>query len=404
MKLFQLLPEKIVHLTCNWPNVRCLQRGAIRITEKGLVYYRASWIRFRSSANEGRMMSYICKHVEALAGYVPGEQPQFAGMVKLNTNENPYPPSPKVGEALAAFDWQRLRLYPDPVAKRARAVIASYHGCTPEQVFVGNGSDEILALFTRAFVEVGGSVGYFEPTYSLYSVLAAIRDAKTKALPLKDDFTCPVPMADFADAFIWTNPNAPTSLLAEPSVIAAFARTFKGVLLVDEAYVDFAPTDCMALATAPGNTNTLVMRTLSKSYSLAGIRFGYCVGPQSLIDALYKIKDSYNMDALAQVVGTAALEDVPYMQANRTKILETRAMLTQTLTERGWTVLPSATNFLFAKPPAHVTAAELFAALRAEHVFVRYFPGEKTGAWLRITIGTDEQTQRLLEVLAQQKA
>ncbi len=349
-------------------------------------------------------MSYICKHVEALAGYVPGEQPQFAGMVKLNTNENPYPPSPRVGEALGAFDWQRLRLYPDPVATRVRQVIAQLHGCAPEQVFVGNGSDEILALFTRAFVEVGGTVGYFEPTYSLYSVLAAIRDAKTRALPLNEDFTCPVPSADFADAFIWTNPNAPTSLLADPEVIATFARSFKGVVLIDEAYADFAPTNCMSLATAPGNTNTLVMRTLSKSYSLAGVRFGYCVGPQPLIDALYKIKDSYNMDALAQVAGLAALEDVPYMQATREKILVTRAALSEALANRGWTVLPSATNFLFAKPPAHTTAEALFAALRAEHVFVRYFPGEKTGAWLRITIGTDEQVQRLLEVLAQHKA
>ncbi len=349
-------------------------------------------------------MSYICKHVEALAGYTPGEQPHFAGMVKLNTNENPYPPSPKVAQALAQFDWETLRLYPDPMTNRARNVIAQMHACSPDQVFVGNGSDEILALFTRAFVEVGGSVGYFEPTYSLYSVLAAIRDAKVKTLPLKDDFTCPMPPADFSDAFIWTNPNAPTSLMADPKLIATFARSFKGVLLIDEAYVDFAPTNCMSIATAAENQNTLVMRTLSKSFSLAGIRFGYCVGPKPLIDALYKIKDSYNMDALAQVVGTAALEDVPAMRANAEKILATRAALTETLTQRGWTVLPSATNFLFARPPAPLEAAKLFAALREAHVYVRYFPGEKTGAWLRITIGTEAQTARLLEVLAQHHA
>ncbi len=344
-------------------------------------------------------MSYICKHVEALAGYVPGEQPHFEGMVKLNTNENPYPPSPKVGEAIATFDWQRLRLYPDPVAQKAREVIARNNGCSPEQVFVGNGSDEILALFTRAFVEVGGTVGYFTPTYSLYSVLAAIRDAKTVAVPLNADFTCPMPADDVADAFIWTNPNAPTSLLADPQQLATFAQTFKGVLLIDEAYADFAPTHCMSLATAPTNTNTLVMRTLSKSFSLAGVRFGYCVGPQPLIDALYKIKDSYNMDALAQVIGTAALEDLSTMQANTAKILATRATLTAELTRRGWQVLPSATNFLFAKPPATTTAEALFAALRAEHIFVRYFPGAPTGDYLRITIGTDAQTARLLDVL-----
>lgn len=344
-------------------------------------------------------MQLICRHVEALTGYTPGEQPHFPGMVKLNTNENPYPPSPKVGEALAGFDWQTLRLYPDPVFKKAREVIAANVGCRPEQVFVGNGSDEILALVTRAFVEVNGTIGYFDPTYSLYSVLAAIRDAKGKPFSLNEDFTCPTPPADWSDTFVWTNPNAPTSLLAPPEQIAAFAKTFKGVLLVDEAYADFASANCMDLATAPGNTNVLVMRTLSKSFSLAGLRFGYCVGPEPLIDALYKIKDSYNMDALAQVIGTAALSDLPYMQANVAKIRKTRSALTETLRARGWEVLDSESNFLFAAPPKGVEAADLFAQLREQHLFVRYFPGEKTGRFLRITIGTDEQIQRLLEAL-----
>lgn len=347
-------------------------------------------------------MNLICKHVEALDGYTPGEQPRFEGMVKLNTNENPYPPSPKVGDALAQVDWQTLRLYPDPVCQRVRQQIAANLQCDPECVFVGNGSDEILALFTRAFVEVNGTVGYFEPTYSLYSVLAAIRDARVKPLPLDADFTCPVPPADFADAFIWTNPNAPTSIMADPEQIRAFAKTFKGTLLIDEAYADFAPANCMAIATAPDNENTLVMRTLSKSFSLAGVRFGYCVGPKRLIDALYKIKDSYNMDALAQVIGLAALSDLPYMQANAERIIETRQVLTTQLQQRGWKVLPSATNFLFAQPP--VDASQLFAALREEHIFVRYFPGEKTGKYLRITIGTPQQIERLLEVLARYHA
>ena len=345
-------------------------------------------------------MCPICKHVEALTGYVPGEQPHFAGMVKLNTNENPYPPSPKVGEAVAAFDWQTLRLYPDPIFNKARAVIAQNVGCRPEQIFIGNGSDEILALVTRAFVEVNGTVGYFDPTYSLYSVLTAIRDARTVAVPLHEDFSCPLPPADIADLFVWTNPNAPTSLMADPATVATFAKTFKGILLVDEAYADFAPANCMALATAPENKNVLVMRTLSKSFSLAGLRFGYCVGPEPLIEALYKIKDSYNMDALAQVIGTAALSDLPYMEANAARIRATRASLTATLEGRGWSVLPSATNFLFAKPPAGKAAADLFAALREKHIYVRYFPGPKTGDWMRITIGTDEQVKTLLDALA----
>ncbi len=344
-------------------------------------------------------MSRICKHVEALEGYVPGEQPHFPGMVKLNTNENPYPPSPKVGEALARFDWRMLRLYPDPVFTQVRKVIAANVGCREGQIFVGNGSDEILALFTRAFVEVGGTIGYFDPTYSLYSVLAAIRDARGKPLPLNADFTCPTPPADFSDVFVWTNPNAPTSLLAEPGQIAAFAKTYAGILLVDEAYADFAPADCMALASAPGNDNLLVMRTLSKSFSLAGLRFGYCVGPEPLIAALYKIKDSYNMDALAQLIGAAALSDLPYMRANVAKIQATRARLTAALERRGWHVLPSASNFLFAKPPAPTRAADLFAALRDRHVYVRYFPAPVTAEWLRITVGSDPEADRLLATL-----
>lgn len=346
-------------------------------------------------------MCPICRHVAALEGYTPGEQPHFPGMVKLNTNENPYSPSPKVGEALKAFDWETLRLYPDPVFSKVRGIIAKNVGCREEQIFVGNGSDEILALFTRAFVEVRGTVGYFEPTYSLYSVLTAIRDAKGKPLPLNADFTCPTPPEDFSDAFVWTNPNAPTSMMAAPEAIAAFAKRYRGVLLVDEAYADFAPANCMALAAAPDNTNTLVMRTLSKSFSLAGLRFGYCVGPEPLIAALYKIKDSYNMDALAQCVGAAALSDLPHMRANVKKILAVRALLTTALEAHGWQVLPSATNFLFAKPPAPIHAADLFAALREEHIYVRYFPGPRTGEWLRITIGTEEETATLLCAIAE---
>ena len=345
-----------------------------------------------------RIMSRICKHIEALAGYVPGEQPHFAGMIKLNTNENPYPPSPRVKEALERFDWRTLRLYPDPVFRRVREIVARNNGCSPSQVFVGNGSDEILALFTRAFVEVGGTIGYFDPTYSLYSVLAAIRDARGKALPLNDDFTCPTPPSDFSDVFVWTNPNAPTSLLAAPRQIGAFAHDYPGVLLVDEAYVDFAPDNCMALATAPDNANVIVMRTLSKSFSLAGMRFGYCVGPEPLIAALYKIKDSYNMDALAQAVGAAALEDLPHMRANVAKILATRARLARALHGRNWRVLPSATNFLFARPPLG-EAADLFAALRDHHIYLRHFPGPRTGEWLRITIGSDTEIDRLLAAI-----
>ncbi len=343
-------------------------------------------------------MALICRHVDRLSGYTPGEQPHFAGMIKLNTNENPYPPTPHVGEALQQFDYQQLRLYPDPLFMRVREEIAALNGCSVEQVFVGNGSDEVLALITRAFVEAGGTVGYQEPTYSLYSVLAEIRDAVVKPYPLAEDFTWQEPPADWSDLFLLTNPNAPTGLQTGFEAVAGFCERFHGLVVIDEAYADFAPFTCMDLATDPAAKNVLVMRTLSKSYSLAGVRFGYAVGPAHLIEALYKIKDSYNMDALAQVVGLAALQDQAHMRANVDKIVATRTWVADALARAGWQIVPSAANFLFAKPPQGDTAA-LFKHLHDLHLYVRYFPGPLTGDYLRITMGTDAQMDALLTAL-----
>ncbi len=345
------------------------------------------------------MNRYVTQAVQTLEAYTPGQQPKTVGIVKLNTNENPYPPSPAVGNVLAAFDPARLRLYPDPLSVKTRARIASIHGCSPQQVFVGNGSDEILALCTRAFVEDTGSIGYFEPSYSLYPVLAAIRKADKRPVGLTDDFRWQMPARYQASLFFLTNPNAPTSLLFDFATVGAFCKRFDGVVLIDEAYADFARCTCMELALRPGNANTLVMRTLSKAFSLAGLRFGYVVGPEALITALTKIKDSYNMDVLSQVVGLAALNDLGHMQANVRRIQETRARLTIELRRREWTVLDSETNFLFARPP-HDNAAERFELLRDAGIYVRYFPGPRTGAHLRITVGTDEQVDAFLKQIS----
>ncbi len=341
---------------------------------------------------------YICQRIQALEAYTPGEQPKDPGIIKLNTNENPYPPSPRVADALRDFDYARLRLYPDPVFHGLRQRLAEIHGCAEGQVFIGNGSDEILALCTRAFVEDDGSVGYFEPSYSLYPVLDAIRGAERRPVALNADFTWRMPDGYRASLFFMTNPNAPTSLRFEPETVAAFCAGFDGVVLIDEAYGDFADADCLGLALAPGNVNTLVMRTLSKSFSLAGLRFGYVVGPEPLIGALYKIKDSYNMDMLAQAVGLAALSDLPYMRENVRKIRATRARLTEALRARGWRVCASQTNFLFARPPDG-DARRVFERLKAVKIVVRYFPGPATGEYLRITVGTDAQMDALLAAL-----
>ena len=327
----------------------------------------------------------VAKHIRKLEGYVPGEQPRSRRVVKLNTNENPYPPSPKCAKALADFDASRLRRYPDPDCNELRAVLAKLNGTVPERVFVGNGSDEILSLAARCFVEDDEAIGSLDPSYSLYKTLAAIRNVPWNA--------------GKTSLFLWTNPNAPTGEFAAPSKIAKFAAKFKGVVIIDEAYADFARENCMALATAAKNRNIIVMRTFSKSYSLAGLRVGYCVGPEDLIAALFKAKDSYNVDALAQTVALAAAKDQRWMKANVAKVRKTRMRFTRELEKRGWDVIPSESNFVFAKPPAPLAAKEIFEGLKAKNIFVRYFPGPLTGERLRITIGTDAEMSALLSAL-----
>ena len=199
--------------------------------------------------------------------------------------------------------------------------------------------------------------------------------------------------------FLWTNPNAPTGTFAEIEEIDRFAKEFPGVVIVDEAYADFARDNAMRLATAKDNRNLIVMRTFSKSYSLAGLRVGYAVGPADLIEAMFKVKDSYNVDAVAQAVALAAFEDQSWMKANAAKVVATRKAFTAELQRRGWDVLPSESNFVFAKPPAPLTAAGVFASLKSRNIFVRYFPGPLTGDRLRITIGTDTQMSTLLSAL-----
>ena len=318
----------------------------------------------------------IAKSVQNLEAYVPGEQPKSQDVVKLNTNENPYPPSPRCAAVLKDFDLDKLRRYPDPVFRDLRAALAELNGTVPERIFIGNGSDEVLSLAAKAFVENDEQIASLDPSYSLYKTLAAIRDVAW--VPVGPDLRTAQVGPKVALAPI-TNPNAPTGTLKEI------------VLLVDEAYADFAPVNCMSLATAAENTNVLVMRTFSKSYSLAGLRVGYCVGPVDLIDALYKIKDSYNVDALAQAVALAAVKDRAHFEDTVAQVVESRGKLTDALRARGWNIPESHTNFF--------KADELFAKLRENNIFVRYFPGEKTGDRLRITIGTPQQNTRFLEVL-----
>ncbi len=343
------------------------------------------------------MSNLIRKSVQAMAGYVPGEQPRDGEIVKLNTNENPYLPSPDVQDILSMVDIAVLSRYPDPVCLELRKAIAQLHGCGVENVFVGNGSDEVLALCLRAFVERDGSVGFFDPSYSLYPVLADIEDVEKRPVALGPDFGWQMPEGYRASLFFLTNPNAPTSLPFPREKVEAFAEGFGGVVVIDEAYADFAEGNLMDLALS--SNHVLVARTLSKSYSLAGIRLGYCVGDAELVGALFKIKDSYNVDYLTQEIARVAILDQDTMKANVQAIVETRRLVADKLREFGFDVAPSQTNFLWVRP-AGFPATEWFDRLRERKILVRYFGNdERTKDFLRITIGTAPEMFQFLDTV-----
>jgi histidinol-phosphate aminotransferase len=354
-------------------------------------------------------VGYLRKNIEAMAGYTPGEQPAAGErIIKLNTNENPYPPSPRVMEVLRSMDPERLRRYPDPMANRARDLIARMFGVGRDNVLCGNGSDELLTLAVRAFVGEGERLAYPTPTYSLYPVLAEIQGAKAAEIPTLEDFSLPLEALRQTTArlMILCNPNAPTGVFTPPEVVGELAARFNGAVVVDEAYVDFAPTDCMRLAAE--RPNVLVLRTLSKSYSLAGLRFGYAVGPVELIRGLEKVKDSYNVDAVSIELAVAALADQAWMQTNVAKIRSERARLSAALTELGFEVTPSEANFILARVPGlpRQSAAEpggdggaWYRDLKARGILVRYWGLPRLADKLRITVGSPAENDALLTAL-----
>lgn len=354
--------------------------------------------------------SLIRPLVRKLVAYVPGEQPKVKGLIKLNTNENPYPPSRRVLAAVRAATDARLRLYPNPTADGLREKLAQLHGCGLEHLIVGNGSDELLALATRAFVdpaEGSGSglsaatVQFFTPSYSLYPVLAQIHGARLNAVPLQPDFGLPSLQQlqkarawDFRAALSYvTTPNAPSGRGYSTAELDALCRRHRGVLVLDEAYVDFAAENALSLALK--YPHVLVARTFSKAYALCFQRVGYFVGHPALIGALHKVRDSYNVNGLGQVAAAATLDDLPYYRRNFRKVIATRERLSQGLTELGFTVCPSSSNFIFCRP-ARFTAEEWLGKLRARKILVRWWNQPAVRDYLRISIGTDAETDALL--------
>lgn len=345
-----------------------------------------------------RGQELVSRRVRAMHGYTPGEQPKGGALVKLNTNENPYPCSPLVAEAIAA-ETAGLQLYPSPMADALREAAARTYGVKPAQVLAGNGSDELLAIVLRACVEPGDPVAWPVPTYSLYSTLAEIVGARAVLVDgrQKEDRV----LRELADArarvtFLCT-PNSPTGESLALEAIAAFARVAAGVVVVDEAYVDFGgPSALELLADHP---NMVVSRTFSKSYSLAGLRLGLLFGHEDLLAELAKVKDSYNVSRLSIAAGVAALEDSAWMESNVARIRATRARGTAALRRGGFAVADSAANFLWVDCSAKGGGKVVYEKLREGGVLVRFFPGDGLAAGIRVSIGTDEEMDRFLDVL-----
>lgn len=347
------------------------------------------------------MSKYWSPIVSTLKPYVPGEQPRIANLVKLNTNESPYGPSDKVLSAVTAAANGDLRLYPDPLALRLRETIAARHGLTASEVFVGNGSDEVLAHIFAGLLKHDAPLLYPDISYSFYSTYARLFAIDAVEVPLDAQFR--IDLADYdrpCGAIILPNPNAPTGIgltLAEIERLVA-AHPDQPVV-IDEAYIDFGGQSSIALV--PKYENLLVVQTFSKSRALAGLRVGFAIGQRPLIEALERVKDSFNSYPLgrpAQAGATAAIEDEAWFEATREKIIASRERLTDQLTERGFEVLPSEANFVFARHPGHSGEA-LMQALRERAVLVRHFAKPRIGDFLRITIGTDAECARLVEAL-----
>lgn len=353
-------------------------------------------------------MPYERPLIERLTAYTPGEQPAGAAKVaKLNTNENPYPPAPAVMQAIHAVAAEVLRRYPSPSAAGFRAAAAALHGAAPEQVLATNGGDELLRMLIQTFVEPGAPIGLTEPTYTLYAVLAAAHGAGVHKVERGDDWSLPADLAQRWNAagcrlaFI-VNPHAPTGRFEAPAKLAEIARAFRGVLVVDEAYVDFAPDSCLDLVRGPqALPNVVLLRSLSKGYGLAGLRFGYGVGAAPLIAAMHKVRDSYNCDVLAQAAAEAALKAQDYYGPVREKVKAERARLSAELRRRGWLLPDSHTNFVLAAPPAGypLNAPEIYAGLKTRGVLVRYFNHPRLDDKLRISVGSAEENDLLLREL-----
>ena len=334
-----------------------------------------------------------------MPGYTPGEQPQGGKFIKLNTNENPYPASAQVAPAILAALEQGLSRYPDPVASAFRTRAAEVFNLDPDWILCGNGSDDILTVVTRAIVGSGETILVPYPSYLLYQTLADIQGASIEWVRFTDDWQLPddfLERASRAKAVYLPNPNSPTGTVVSPDDLSTIADSLPCPLLIDEAYAEFAKVDCLELVRH--HENVMVARTLSKSYALAGLRFGYLIAQPHLIAELVKVKDSYNCDALSIAGATAAIDDQQWFAQTRQKIIQTRERLHLQLEQLGFSVIPSQANFLWCSHPGQ-SATTIFKELKRNRILVRYMKYPDWSEGLRISIGTDEQNDAMVAVL-----
>ncbi len=347
------------------------------------------------------MSRFWSELVHELTPYSPGEQPRLDSLVKLNTNESPYPPSPQVMTALAAIDGDRLRRYPDPESSRLRSAFASYHGLRPEQVFLGNGSDEVLAHVFQALLKHDKPILYPDVTYSFYPVWCQLYGIDYKQVPLASDFSVDVGLyRGDCGGIILPNPNAPTGMLMSPAEVRQLLEANPDtVVVIDEAYIDFGGQSSIRLIDE--YDNLLVVHTLSKSRALAGLRVGLAMGNERLIEALQRVKNSFNsypVDAPAQAATLASLADEAWFRTCCKRVVDNREQLSAGLQSMGFEVLPSAANFVLARHPDH-SAKALFEALRERGIIVRYFNKPRIDNYLRISVGTEEECEQLVSAL-----
>ena len=352
-------------------------------------------------------MTFERKNIRNMTGYIPGEQPASKGVIKLNTNENPFPPSPAVKKALSEINTDKLKYYPQPTASDLRDAIARYHGIEKDKIIVTNGGDELLRLAIASFVEADEAIAVAEPTYTLYEVLAQAHGCKYVRFSLNNDWSLP---KDFAHSLnssnikmcLLPNPHAPSGTLLTVKELAAIAEVFKGLLLIDEAYLDFVDPalnhDCVQLLKE--FDNILILRTFSKGYSLAGLRIAYGLADTSIINPMQsKTKDSYNTDYIAQKLAQAALEDQTYAKETWQFVRTQRSILKEALAKLGLPSVDSQSNFILDDVPANINAGKLYERLKQKNILVRHFNHAGQDNFLRITVGNENENQLLLSTL-----